>query len=108
MEPMNGTAFVRNGRAELWVPTQVQSELRTEVAKALGLDEAAVTIHTTAHGGGFCRRLKTDYGVQAALIAREMGVAVKLIWTREEDTQHGFYRPAAAVRVRAGLRPDAV
>jgi isoquinoline 1-oxidoreductase subunit beta len=103
MEPMNGTALVRNGRAELWVPTQVQSELRTEVAKALAFDESAVTIHTTEVGGGFGRRLKTDYGVQAALIAREMGVPVKLLWTREEDTQHGFYRPAAAVRLRAAI-----
>jgi isoquinoline 1-oxidoreductase beta subunit len=106
MEPMNGTAFVRDGRAELWVPTQVQSDLRTAVAKALGFDEAAVTINTTELGGGFGRRLQVDYGVQAALIAREMGVPVKLIWTREEDTQHGFYRPAAAVRLRAALGDD--
>jgi len=106
MEPMNGTAFVRNGRAELWVPTQVQSDLRTDVAKALGFDESAVTIHTTELGGGFGRRLKTDYGVQAALIAREMGVPVKLIWPREEDTQHGFYRPSAAVRLRAAIGAD--
>jgi isoquinoline 1-oxidoreductase beta subunit len=106
MEPMNGTALVRDGRAELWMPTQVQSDLRTDVAKALGFDEAAVTLHTTEVGGGFGRRLKTDYGVQAALIAREMGVPVKLIWTREEDTQHGFYRPAAAVRLRAALGAD--
>jgi isoquinoline 1-oxidoreductase beta subunit len=103
MEPMNGTAIVRDGRAALWVPTQVQSDLRSDVAKALGFDESAVTIHTTELGGGFGRRLKTDYGVQAALIAREMGVPVKLIWSREEDTQHGFYRPAAAVRMRAAL-----
>jgi isoquinoline 1-oxidoreductase beta subunit len=106
MEPMNGTALVRDGRAELWVPTQVQSDLRADVAKALGCDEAAVTIHTTELGGGFGRRLKTDYGVQAALIAREMGVPVKLVWTREEDTRHGFYRPAAAVRLRASIGAD--
>jgi isoquinoline 1-oxidoreductase beta subunit len=106
MEPMNGTALVRDGRAALWVPTQVQSELRTAVAQALGFDESAVTIHTTELGGGFGRRLKTDYGVQAALIAREMGVPVKLIWSREEDTQHGFYRPAAVVRMRAALDRD--
>ena len=106
MEPMNGTASVRDGRAELWVPTQVQSDLRTAVAKALGFDESAVTINTTELGGGFGRRLQVDYGVQAALIAREMGVPVKLIWTREEDTQHGFYRPAAAVRLRAALGDD--
>ncbi len=106
MEPMNGTAFVRDGRAELWVPTQVQSDLRTEVAKALGFDESAVTIHTTELGGGFGRRLKTDFGIQAALIAREMRVPVKLIWSREEDTQHGFYRPAAVVRLRAAIGAD--
>ncbi len=76
MEPMNGTALVRDGRAELWVPTQVQSDLRADVAKALGFAETAVTIHTTELGGGFGRRLKTDYGVQAALIARELGVPV--------------------------------
>ncbi len=106
MEPMNGTALVRDGRAELWVPTQVQSELRTAVAKKLGFDESVVTIHTTELGGGFGRRLQVDYGVQAALIAREMGVPVKLIWSREEDTQHGFYRPAAAVRLRAAIAED--
>jgi isoquinoline 1-oxidoreductase beta subunit len=106
MEPMNGTALVLNGRAELWVPTQVQSDLRTAVAKALGFDEAAVSINTTEVGGGFGRRLQVDYGVQAALIAREIGVPVQLIWTREEDTRHGFYRPAAAVRLRAALGTD--
>ncbi|MGH8236527.1 MAG: molybdopterin cofactor-binding domain-containing protein, partial [Steroidobacteraceae bacterium] len=106
MEPMNGTALVRDGRAELWVPTQAQSDLRTAVAKALGFDESAVTIRTTELGGGFGRRLQTDFGVQAALIAREMGVPVKLIWSREEDTQHGFYRPTAAVRLRAALGGD--
>jgi len=88
------------------VPTQVQSDLRTAVAKALGFEESAVTIHTTELGGGFGRRLQVDYGVQAALIAREMRVPVKLIWSREEDTQHGFYRPAAAVRLRAAVGGD--
>jgi isoquinoline 1-oxidoreductase beta subunit len=103
MEPMNGTASVRDGRAELWLPTQVQSEMKTEVAKALGYPESAVTIHTTLVGGGFGRRLKTDYGVQAALVAREVGAPVKVIWSREEDTQHGFYRAAAVARFRAGV-----
>src|SRR5262249_3931063 len=106
MEPMNGTALVRDGRAELWVPTQVQSELRTAVAKTLGFEKSVVTITTTELGGGFGRRLEVDYGVKAALIARQMGVPVKLIWTREEDTQHGFYRPAAAVRLRAAIGDD--
>jgi len=103
LEPMNGTAHVTERGAELWVPTQVQSDMRTDVAKALGIDEAAVTIHTTQLGGGFGRRLKTDYGVEAALIAREARAPVKLVWSREEDTQHGFYRPCALARITAGV-----
>jgi isoquinoline 1-oxidoreductase subunit beta len=106
MEPMNATAHVVGGRAELWVPTQVQSDMKTAVAKVLGLPESAVTIHTTEVGGGFGRRLQTDYGRQAALVAQKVGVPVKLIWSREEDTQHGFYRPAAVVRLRAGIGAD--
>jgi isoquinoline 1-oxidoreductase beta subunit len=106
LEPMNATAFVGRGVAELWVPTQVQSEMKTEVAKALGLPESAVTIHTTELGGGFGRRLQTDYGLQAARIAQVVGAPIKLIWSREEDTQHGFYRPAAVVRLRAGISAD--
>jgi isoquinoline 1-oxidoreductase beta subunit len=103
MEPMNATAHVSGGRAELWVPTQVQSDLKTAVAKALALPESAVTIHTTEVGGGFGRRLQVDYGRQAALVAQKVGVPVKLMWSREEDTQHGFYRPAAVARLRAGV-----
>jgi isoquinoline 1-oxidoreductase beta subunit len=103
MEPMNGTALVRHGRAELWLPTQIQSEIKTAVAKTLGFSENAVTIHTTQLGGGFGRRLQTDYGVQAALIARQVDAPLKLLWSREEDTQHGFYRPAAVARLRAGI-----
>lgn len=103
LEPMNGNAHVTEREAVLWVPTQVQSELRTAVAKALGMPESAVTIHTTQLGGGFGRRLRVDYGVQAALIARAAGAPVKLVWSREEDTQHGFYRPTALARIRAGI-----
>ncbi|HEU4602128.1 MAG TPA: molybdopterin cofactor-binding domain-containing protein, partial [Steroidobacteraceae bacterium] len=106
MEPMNATALVRDGRAELWVPTQVQSEMRAAVAKALDIPLTAVTINTPELGGGFGRRLKVDYGVQAALIARHFDVPVKLIWSREEDTQHGFYRPASVAHLRAGLNKD--
>jgi isoquinoline 1-oxidoreductase beta subunit len=103
MEPMNATALVRADRATLWVPTQVQSDMKAAVAKRLGIPAANVTIHTTFVGGGFGRRLQTDYGEQAALIAREVGKPVKMLWTREEDTQHGFYRPAAVVRLRAAI-----
>jgi isoquinoline 1-oxidoreductase beta subunit len=103
MEPMNGTASVKDGRAELWLPTQAQETARTVVAKALGIEREAVTIHTTLSGGGFGRRIEADFAVQAALIANEAGVPVKLLWSREEDMRHGYHRPAAVLRLRAGF-----
>jgi len=103
MEPMNATARVTADGAELWVPTQVPARCRDDVAKALGLDPARVAVHPTLAGGGFGRRLRTDYAVQAALVARDAGAPVKLVWSREEDTRHGFYRPASVVRLRAAL-----
>jgi isoquinoline 1-oxidoreductase beta subunit len=105
LEPMNATARVSNHSAELWAPTQVQSQLRRDVARALALPETAVTIHTTFLGGGFGRRLKTDFGVEAALVARAAGVPVRLLWSREEDMRHDYYRPAAAIRLSAALGP---
>jgi isoquinoline 1-oxidoreductase beta subunit len=105
LEPMNATARVSNQSAELWVPTQVQSQLRRDVARALALPETAVTIHTTFLGGGFGRRLKTDYGVEAALVARAAGAPVRLLWSREEDLRHDYYRPSAAIRLSAALGP---
>lgn len=103
MEPMNGTASVKDGKAELWLPTQAQDTARTFVSKALGIAPEAVTIHTTLSGGGFGRRIEADFAVQAALIAKEAGVPVKLLWSREEDMRHGYHRPAAVLRLRAGL-----
>ncbi len=107
LEPMNGTArMTADGGVELWLPTQNQSQGRLAIAAALGIPAEKVTIHTTLIGGGFGRRIEVDYGVQAALIAKAAGVPVKLIWSREEDTGHGFYRPAAVARVTAGLDAD--
>ena len=103
MEPMNGTASVKDGKAELWLPTQAQDTARTYVSQALGIAPEAVTIHTTLSGGGFGRRIEADFAVQAALIAKEAGVPVKLLWSREEDMRHGYHRPAAVLRLRAGF-----
>lgn len=103
MEPMNATAHVTASGCELWAPMQDQGDMRTAVAKALGIPEADVTLRTTLLGGGFGRRLKTDYGVFAARVAKAVGRPVKLIWTREEDITHDFYRPACAARLRAAL-----
>ncbi|SFF54756.1 isoquinoline 1-oxidoreductase, beta subunit [Duganella sp. CF458] len=103
MEPMNGTASVMDGKAQLWLPTQAQDTARTYVSQALGIAPEAVTIHTTLSGGGFGRRIEADFAVQAALIARDAGVPVKLLWSREEDMRHGYHRPAAVLRLRAGF-----
>jgi isoquinoline 1-oxidoreductase beta subunit len=104
LEPMNATARVGAGRVEIWAPTQAQTAVRRDVARALGRPVDDVVLHTTYLGGGFGRRLKTDYAVFAALVAREIDAPVQLTWTREEDLAHDFYRPAALLTCRAALQ----
>jgi isoquinoline 1-oxidoreductase beta subunit len=103
MEPMNATAHITPRGAELWVPTQFQSMVRDVVAELLGLPREKVTVHTTAVGGGFGRRTEIDYAIQAAQIARHVEHPVKLIWSREEDTSRGYFRPMAVMQLTAGL-----
>jgi isoquinoline 1-oxidoreductase subunit beta len=106
MEPMNATARVTADAAELWLPTQVQSATQAAVARLLGLAPDKVTIHTLLSGGGFGRRGEFDFALQAAEIARAVDAPVKLIWSREQDMRHDYYRPAAAVRISAELGAD--
>lgn len=106
LEPDNATARVEGGRAEVWAPTQSARMLRWNVAKALGLDESAVDIHPTLVGGGFGRKAECMAGVQAALIARDLGRPVQLIWSREEEFIGGPFRPAAVALMRARLAAD--
>ncbi|QXQ07683.1 molybdopterin-dependent oxidoreductase [Sphingosinicellaceae bacterium] len=106
MEPMNATARVVGGRAEIWAPTQSTTMVTWAVAKALGIEESAVTVHPTLLGGGFGRKAETDACVQAALIAKAVKAPVQLIWSREEDMAQGRYRPAAAARMRGRIGPD--
>jgi CO/xanthine dehydrogenase Mo-binding subunit len=93
MEPMNCTAHVHKDGVEVWTGTQAPGRAQAFVAKALNVDPAKVKINNFLLGGGFGRRLEVDYIVQAALIAKKAGVPVKVIWSREEDMQHDYYRP---------------
>ena len=103
MEPMNFFAHVREDGAELVGPTQTPDKARTEAAKLLGIAPEKVTVELTRLGGGFGRRLQTDYALDAVEVSRIMKAPVKVIWTREDDMTGGSYRPAVRYRFEAAL-----
>ena len=103
MEPMNCTARFQDGRLELWAPVQDPQTARQMVAAQLQIPESSITIHLLRMGGAFGRRYTNDFVLEAAVIARQVGAPVKLLWTREDDVQHGVYRPAGYHNFRAGL-----
>ena len=103
MEPQNATVAVKDGRVEIWAPTQSPGNGRTQVAKLLGVPEKDVTFHMTRSGGGFGRRGSVDAIMEASWIARETGAPVKLVWTREDDIRHDCYRPAGFHNFKAAL-----
>jgi len=103
MEPLNCTAHVKNGGAELWAPTQAPTWAKGDVAKALGIPEDKVKLHVTLLGGGFGRKALPDFPVEAALVARAAGGPVQTVWTREDDVRHDYFRPAGRNELRAGL-----
>jgi len=103
MEPMNCTADVRRDGCDVWVPTQAQTAARAAAAQASGLPESAVQIHTTLAGGGFGRRLQQDFVIEAVQLSKAVGAPVQVLWTREDDMQHDFYRPANCTQLRAAL-----
>jgi isoquinoline 1-oxidoreductase subunit beta len=103
MEPVNCTASVHDGKCEVWAPTQNPNGMATALASVLNLPQSDLTIHITLIGGGFGRRLCIDYGVEAALVSRSAGAPVKVIWTRDDDIRHDYYRPISHHRLRAGL-----
>jgi CO/xanthine dehydrogenase Mo-binding subunit len=100
---MNCTAHVHDKGCDVWVPTQAQSNSHKIAAEASGVDPEQVRIHTTFLGGGFGRRAETDFVYQAVTLAALVKKPVQLIWTREETTQHGFYRPAVISRFQVAL-----
>jgi isoquinoline 1-oxidoreductase beta subunit len=107
LEPQNCTAHVTGDRAEIWVPTQNGEAAMASAAHTLGIPTQNVTVHKTMLGGGFGRRGATqDFVPPAVLIARAVGAPVKVLWSREEDTGHDYYRPVAMARMAAGLDTD--
>lgn len=103
MEPMNCTAHVHDGRVEIWAPTQNPQGTQSTAARLAGVPVQNVTVHVTHLGCGWGRRSRTDFVEDAVETAQKVGVPVQVLWTREEDMQHDFYRPAAHVRLSGGL-----
>ena len=101
MEPMNCTAKVENGTAEIWAPTQNPTMAAEAVAKVLDIPQQNVTLHIMRAGGAFGRRYYADFVTDTVLLAREFKRPVKIVWTREEDVRHDYFRPANVQRVRA-------
>jgi isoquinoline 1-oxidoreductase beta subunit len=105
MEPMNCTADIRADRAEIWAPTQGPVWNRDMVATVTGLKKENVIVHTTLMGGGFGRRYMTDFAVEAAQISKHARKPVQLLWTREDDMGHDFYRPQFHHRLSGAVSP---
>ncbi len=103
MEPMNCTVHIGQVGAEAWVPTQDSADARDTIAKIAGLSPDRVTVHTTFMGGGFGRRSMADYAAEAAQVSLALKKPVQVLWSREDDMQHGFYRPASYHKLAAAL-----
>ena len=107
LEPMTATASYDNGRLSLWMPTQAPGLARAAAARAIGIGEERVTIHSMMAGGSFGAKLENDVAAQVAVIAREAGRPVQLTWSRTEDFRHDRYRAAAAARLTGRLGDQA-
>jgi isoquinoline 1-oxidoreductase beta subunit len=103
MEPMNCTAHVRSDGCDIWVPTQGQTRTHDTAVRLTGLPAERVRVHTTYLGGGFGRRSEQDFVIDAVEASRAAGAPVKVIWTREDDIRHDYYRPATYNRLAAAL-----
>jgi isoquinoline 1-oxidoreductase subunit beta len=103
MEPPVAVADVKGDKAEIWAPVQSPGGTREDTAKTLGIPEENVTVNVTLLGGGFGRKSKCDFALEAALLSKELGAPVKVQWTREDDIHHDFLHTVSAERIEAGL-----
>ena len=103
LEPMNCVADVREDGCEIWAPTQVPGLCLALAAAVTGLPRESVTVHMLRAGGGFGRRLMADYAAEAAFLSQAIGNPVQVVFTREDDMRHGYYRPAGLYRLSAGV-----
>ena len=106
MEPIVCTAHTRENHLELWMPTQGHDIVRMAVERVLGFTNEQMTLHTTYLGGGFGRKTHGEIAEQAMLASRAVGAPVKVMWSREDDIQQGYYRPAMMARLRGALDTD--
>ncbi|HVM75142.1 MAG TPA: molybdopterin cofactor-binding domain-containing protein [Candidatus Saccharimonadales bacterium] len=106
MEPMNCTVHIQKDRAEAWVPTQAPQWAQDIIAKVSGLPPESVVVNTTLMGGGFGRRYQADFVMEAAQVAKVTGKPVMVLWTREDDMQHDFYRPASYHKLQGAIASD--
>jgi isoquinoline 1-oxidoreductase beta subunit len=103
MEPMNCVADVRGDRCEVWAPTQFPSIVRGAVAGQIEIPPEAVRVNITLAGGAFGRRIEPDYAVEAAAVSKRVGAPVQVVWSREDDFHHDWFRPASLHRLSAGV-----
>ena len=108
MEPMTCTAHVQKERCDIWVPTQGQAPTQKTGASITGLSRDQVYVHTTYLGGGFGRRAETDFVKDAVLVSKQLRKPVKVIWTREDDIQHDYYRPATLNKLSASIDANGI
>lgn len=106
MEPMNCTAYIQADRADVWAPTQFQTPSQMTAAKIAGIAQDKAFVHTTFLGGGFGRRGWSDFVTEACEISKHMNAPAQVTWSREDDTQHDYYRPASYVKIAAAVGPD--